>query len=183
MPSSPLDLLSHDIKTGYINHDSCLSFSINIKMKLLSNLTLVGLITAAPSSPKDQADPVNVIKEAESMRQTTMRVNIQHWEMGVAASDSIAQRFLDRTENGPATMSQRSFDHSLLRFKLLMGMMVWSHQSRGIKFHNNLPELGFHLTVSLRPLLNSNMKVFHCLLLAIVAASNKVNCTVDYPCP
>merc|ERR1711935_1035290 len=119
---------------------------INIKMKLLSNLTLVGLITAAPSMPKDQADPVNMIKEAESMRQTTMRVNIQHWEMGVAASDSIAQRFLDRTDNGPATMSQRSFDHSLLRFKLLMGMMVWSHQSLGIKFHNNLPELGFHLT-------------------------------------
>jgi len=24
--------------------------------------------------------------------------------------------------------------------------MVWSHQSLGIKFHNNLPELGFHLT-------------------------------------
>lgn len=157
-------------------------------MKLLSNLTLVGLITAAPSSSssKDHADhhhdPVDVIKEAESMRQSTMRVNIQHWEMGVAASDEIARRFLDRTENGPATMGPRSFNYSLLRFKLLMGMMVWTHKTLGIKFRNNLPGLGVHLTVSL---LHRTMSLtgFHTFFLAFVACLNEINRTVDDPNP
>ena len=35
----------------------------------------------------------------------------------------------------------RTYDHNLLRFKLLMGMLVWSHKEAGIRFHNNLPRL------------------------------------------
>ena len=37
----------------------------------------------------------------------------------------------------------RTYDHNLLRFKLLMGMLVWSHKEAGIRFHNNLPRLDF----------------------------------------
>ena len=81
------------------------------------------------------------------MRQQTMRVQIQHWEMGVASSDEISKKFLEKTDHGENTMGPRSYDHSLLRFKLLMGMMVWTHAEAGVKFHDNLPDLGYHLTV------------------------------------
>ena len=39
----------------------------------------------------------------------------------------------------------RTYDHNLLRFKLLMGMLVWSHKEAGIRFHNNLPRLDFKI--------------------------------------
>ena len=65
-------------------------------MKLSSNLTLLGLITGQKILPQkdDQKDPVAALKETESIRQSQMRIQIQHWEMGVAASDEISRRFL-----------------------------------------------------------------------------------------
>ena len=32
----------------------------------------------------------------------------------------------------------RTMDHNLVRFKLLMGMLVWSHQAVGVKYHRQL---------------------------------------------
>ena len=91
----------------------------------------------------------SLYEEEASMRQQTMRVQIQHWEMGVAGSDEISRRFLEKTDHGPNTVGPRSYDHSLLRFKLLMGMMVWTHAEAGVKFRGkDLPDLGYHLTVS-----------------------------------
>ena len=65
-------------------------------MKLSSNLTLLGLITGQKILPQknDLKDPVAALKETESIRQSQMRIQIQHWEMGVAASDEISRRFL-----------------------------------------------------------------------------------------
>ena len=62
------------------------------------------------------------------LKASAVKTQIQHWEMGVAASDEISRKFLERSGNGVDSLSPRSYDHSLLRFKLLMGMMVWTHQ-------------------------------------------------------
>ena len=71
-------------------------------MKLASNLTLVGLIAGAPS--KDSAtdpeknDPVAALADHAFERQNQMRIQIQHWQLGVANSDEIAQKFIKETQ-------------------------------------------------------------------------------------
>ena len=71
-------------------------------MKLASNLTLVGLIAGAPSkdpeSNPDSPDPVAALADHAFERQNQMRIQIQHWQLGVANSDEIAQRFIKETQ-------------------------------------------------------------------------------------
>ena len=72
-------------------------------MKLASNLTLVGLIAGAPSKDPAQAnpeknDPVAALADHAFERQNQMRIQIQHWQLGVANSDEIAQRFIKETQ-------------------------------------------------------------------------------------
>jgi len=71
-------------------------------MKLASNLTLVGLIAGAPSkdpaTDPEKNDPVAALADHAFERQNQMRIQIQHWQLGVANSDEIAQRFIKETQ-------------------------------------------------------------------------------------
>ena len=71
-------------------------------MKLASNLTLVGLIAGAPSkdpsTDSEKKDPIEALADHAFERQNQMRIQIQHWQLGVANSDEIAQRFIKETQ-------------------------------------------------------------------------------------
>ena len=77
-------------------------FYSNPKMKLASNLTLVGLIAGAPSkdpaTDPEKNDPVAALADHAFERQNQMRIQIQHWQLGVANSDEIAQKFIKETQ-------------------------------------------------------------------------------------
>ena len=150
-------------------------------MKLLSNLTVLGLIASAPSKNHENHeghhekpekphlalhlehhDPIAELQSIAQDQQNNLRIQLQQWQIGVASSDEIARRFLEKTENGKESVSPRNFNQNILRFKLLMGMMVWSHQSEGIIFHDELPDLG--VVVSHEDLLSGigfNQRVEH----------------------
>jgi len=123
-------------------------------MKLLSNLTVFGLIAAAPSKNHqnhennkkhkfllEHDDPIKELQSIAQDQQNNLRIQLQQWQIGVASSDEIARRFLEKTENGKNEVTPRNFNQNILRFKLLMGMMVWSHQSEGIIFNQRLRDL------------------------------------------
>ena len=86
----------------YISNDCKNNFYSNPKMKLASNLTLVGLIAGAPSkdpsTDSEKKDPVAALADHAFERQNQMRIQIQHWQLGVANSDEIAQRFIKETQ-------------------------------------------------------------------------------------
>ena len=52
-------------------------------------------------------------------------------------STGIARNILNATDN-LNELHPRTMDHNLVRFKLLMGMLVWSHQAVGVKYHRQL---------------------------------------------
>ena len=86
----------------YISKDCKNDFYSNPKMKLASNLTLVGLIAGAPSkdpaTDPEKNDPVAALADHAFERQNQMRIQIQHWQLGVANSDEIAQKFIKETQ-------------------------------------------------------------------------------------
>ena len=88
--------------TSYISKDCKNIFLFEPKMKLASNLTLVGLIAGAPSkdpaTDPEKNDPVAALADHAFERQNQMRIQIQHWQLGVANSDEIAQRFIKETQ-------------------------------------------------------------------------------------
>jgi len=70
-------------------------------------------------------------------RETAIRIQLLEWQIGIANSSGIARNILNETDN-LNELHPRNADHNLVRFKLLMGMMVWSHQAVGITYHTHL---------------------------------------------
>ena len=93
-------------------------------MKLASNLTLVGLIAGAPSkdpeSNPDSPDPVAALADHAFERQNQMRIQIQHWQLGVANSDEIAQRFIKETQACFQTVFRDRFQTGMIRSRAVL---------------------------------------------------------------
>lgn len=75
-----------------------------------------------------------------ALREEAVKIQLLEWQLGIANSTGIAGNIL--TETGDLEgLTQRTVDTSKIRFKLLMGMLVWTHQAKGIIYHTYLPHL------------------------------------------